>query len=122
MLSSESLSSGMQLNQIKTIVSSSKGPEEACKKLLHSASQTGGKENISVAIFNGAVTKRIPVKRRISFKTLMLILVPVFIILLGVLIYNISSGNKSKNLDKPPVDTFESLHLTPIVPKETYAD
>ena len=121
LLSSESLSNGLQLNQIKSIVSSSKGPEEACKKLLHSASQIGGKANISVAIFNGAVTSRNPAKKRISFKTLLFILIPPFIILLGVMIYNISFGNKIKNIEKPPVDTFESLHLTPIVPKDTVA-
>jgi hypothetical protein len=121
LLSSESLSSGLELNQIKSIVSSSKAPEEACKKLLHSSSQIGGKENISVAIFNGAAANRIPVKKRISFRTLLFILIPPFIILLGVMIYNISSGNKTKNIDKPPVDTFESLHLTPIVPKDTLA-
>jgi hypothetical protein len=121
LLCSEILSQSVQLNLIKSIVSSSKGPEEACKRLLHSASQSAIKNNTSVAIFNGSVTKRIPAERRITFKTLMLILIPIFIILLGVLIYNISSGTKTKNLDKPPVDTFESLHLTPIVPTDTVA-
>ena len=121
LLCSESLSAVLDLNFMQRIVISSKGPEEVCKKLLHSASDAGRKDNISVAAFNGSVIRRKPDKARISNKTLLLIIIPLILIVIGFLIYNLSSGTKEKPMETSPIVTFESLKLPPAIKKDTIA-
>ena len=119
LLCSESLSAVLDLNFMQRIVISSKGPEEVCKKLLHSASDAGRKDNISVAAFNGSVIRRNPDKARISNKTLLLIIIPPILIVIGFLIYNLSPGTKEKPVETSPIVTFESLKLPPAIKKDT---
>jgi hypothetical protein len=119
LLCSESLSAVLDLNFMQRTVIASKGPEEVCKKLLHSASGTGRKVNISVAAYNGAVIRRNPDKERISTKTLLFISIPVILILIGFLIYNLASGSKEKPVETSPVETFESLKLPQEIRKDS---
>src|ERR1035437_6777284 len=55
--------------------------------------------NISYAVF--CFTKKNPDKKRISNKTLLLIIGPVFLIVIGLIIYNLLSGAK-----ETPVENF----------------
>ena len=114
LLCSESLNAVMDRNFIQRVVLSSKGPEEICKKLLHSASEAGRKNNISIAVFNDSDTRRNPDKKRISNKTLLLIIVPVFLIVIGLIIYNLLSGAKENPVENSHINTFESSKLPPI--------
>ena len=119
LLCSESLSSMLDLNFMQRTVISSKGPEEVCKKLLHSASGTGRKDNISVAAFNGAVSRKAQQKERISNKTLLLIIIPPFLVLMGFLIYNLTSGSKEKPVRTSQPNAIESMKLPPVIKKDT---
>ena len=119
LLCSESLSASLDRNFIQRLVQSSNGPEEVCKKILHTASGTGRKENISVAAFNGSGTKRIPEKKWISDKNLLLIIVPLFFLLIGFIIYYLSSGTNEKPLVSSPVKALESSKLPPVIMKDT---
>ena len=118
-LCSGSLSAVLDRNFIQRVVISSNGPEEVCKKLLHSASEAGRKDNISVSAFNGSGTKRIPNKKRISNKTLLLIIIPLFLVLIGLLIIKLSPGTKVKPVETSPTDTFETIKLPPVIEKDT---
>jgi hypothetical protein len=118
LLCSESLSAELDRNFIQRVVISSNGPEEVCKKLLHSFSGAGRKDNISVAAFNGSITRRNPNKDSISNKTLLLIFIPLFLILIGFLIYKFSPWTKEKSLETSQTDTFKALKLPPSVIKK----
>jgi hypothetical protein len=118
LLCSENLSSLLDSNFIQRVVISSKGPEEICKKLLHSATGTGRKDNISVAAFNSSGTRRNSDKKRISKKTLLLIIIPLFLILIGFLIYNLSSGTREMPKKISPIDTFESSKFPPVIKED----
>jgi hypothetical protein len=118
LLCSESLSAELDRNFIQRVVISSNGPEEVCKKLLHSFSGAGRKDNISVAAFNGSVTRKNPNKYSISNKTLLLIFIPLLLILVGLLIYKFSSWTKEKPVKVSPIDNFESLNLPPVIKKD----
>jgi len=50
LLCSDGLSGEMSEDEIYTIVITSSGPEEACKRLIDRANQLGGRDNITVAI------------------------------------------------------------------------
>lgn len=120
LLCTESLSAVLDRNFIQRTILSSKGPEEASKKLLHSASMKGKKENISIAAFNGKEISRHPNKERISNKTLLLITIPLFLILIGLVIFRLSSGTKeiSQGATLPaPINTFDSSGLPRVVEK-----
>jgi hypothetical protein len=117
LLCSENLSAELERNFIQRIVVSSKSPEEVCKKLLHSAAGNGRKDNISVAAFNGSGSKRIPNKERVSNKTLLLIIIPLFLILIGVIIYKLSSGTKEL-VTNSPTNTFDSVRAPIVVEKK----
>ena len=121
LLCSESLYAVVDRNFIQRVVISSNGPEEVCKKLLHTASGAGRKDNISVAAFNGSGTKRISNKETISNKTLLLIIIPLFLILIGLLVYNLSPWNKEKPVKALTVDTFDSLNLHSLIKKDSIA-
>jgi hypothetical protein len=114
LLCSETLSEALELKFVQRIVNSSKGPEEICKKLLHSAAQTGRKDIISVAVFNGSVVKKNLIKGRISNKNLLLIILLPFLIVIGFIIYNVSSGSKDKQSEKAPVETFDFPSPPPV--------
>jgi hypothetical protein len=118
LLCSESLSAELDRNFIQRVVISSNGPEEVCKKLLHSFSGAGRKDNISVAAFNGSITRRNPNIEGKSNKTLLLIFIPVFLILVGLLIYKFSPWTKEKPLETSQTDTFKALKLPPSVIKK----
>lgn len=111
LLCSEILMDLMELNLLQRIVISSKGPQEVCKKLLLSVSGTGRKDNISIAVFNGSITSRILVKTRISKKTLLLIIIPFFLILIGLFIFNLSSVTKEKSVDTSPIILFNTSKI-----------
>jgi hypothetical protein len=120
-LCSESLSSALEIKFIQRIVNSSKAPEEVCKKLLHSAAQTAGREAYSVAVFSGLVKKKHPVKVKIPNKYyLPIILVPVLIVA-GFLIYYFSYGSKDKHLEKVPVSSVEPINPPAVINKDSVA-
>jgi serine/threonine protein phosphatase PrpC len=119
LLCSENLSAVLDRNFIQRMVLSSKSPEEVCKKLLHSASGTGRNDNISVAAYNGTGTKRNPKKERISIKTLLLIIIPLFLILIGWMIFKLSSETKEKSLETTsPINTIEPTPPPPVIEKK----
>jgi hypothetical protein len=119
LLCSESLSAILDRNFIQRIILSSKGTEEICKKLLYSASEAERKDNFSVAAFNGSGTRKNWDKKRLSNKTLLLIIIPVFVILIGLIIYNLSSGTGEKSVDTSKTKAFESSKLPPVIKKDT---
>jgi hypothetical protein len=119
LLCSESLSVTSDHNFIQRLVKSSNGPEEVCKKILHTASGTGRKENISVAAFNSSGTKRIEENKWISDKNLLFIIIPLFFLLIGFIIYYLSSGTNEKPLVSSPVKSFESSKLPLAIEKDT---
>ena len=119
LLCSESLSAILDRNFIQRIILSSKGTEEICKKLIHSASEAGRIDNISVAAFNGSSTRKSSDKKRLSNKILLLIIIPVFVILIGLIIYNLSSGTREKPIEAPQTDAFESSKLPPEIKKDS---
>jgi hypothetical protein len=119
LLCSESLTAVIELNFIQRIVISNKSPKEVCKQLLLSASGAGRIDNISVAAFNGAITRRNWDKVRLSKKPLLFIIIPLFLILIGFLIYNLSSGTKEKPMDTSPINIFETSSLPPNIKKDT---
>lgn len=119
LLCSESLSSMLDLNFMQRTVILSKGPEEVCKKLLHSASGTGRKDNISVAAFNGAASRKAQQKERMSNKTLLLIIIPPLLVLVGFLIYNLTSGSREKPVRTSQPTAIESMNLPPVIKKDT---
>jgi hypothetical protein len=121
LLCSESLSSSLELNFIQRTVTASKGPEEMCKKLLHSASGTGRKDNISVAAFNGSVIRKTQEKERISGRTLLLMIVPPLLVLAGLLGYNLFFGNKEKPLEPAIVETVKLPPPPPEIKKDPVA-
>jgi hypothetical protein len=110
LLCTENLSASLDLNFMQRTVISSKGPEEICKKLLHAASGTGRKDNISIAVFNGSVTKKNQNKKRISNKSLLLMVIPSLLVLLGLLIYHLTAGK-----EKPMVSP-QSISAEPKAP------
>ena len=118
LLCSENLSSLLDSNFIHRVVISSKSTEEVCKKLLHSVSGTGIKDNISIAAFNGSGTRRNSDKKRIASKTLLSIIIPLFLILIGFLIYNLSSRTTEKPKEISPIDTFKSSKFSPVIKQE----
>ncbi len=118
LLCSQSLSVVLDINSLQQIVFSSKGPEEICKKILHSVSGVGRKDNISIAAFNYSGTRKNPDKKRIPNKTLLLIIIPLLLILIGFLIYFLSSGTKEKPVETSPIGAFESSKLPPETNKD----
>ncbi|MDR3611733.1 MAG: hypothetical protein P4L27_14280 [Ignavibacteriaceae bacterium] len=114
LLCTERLSSVLEIKFIQRIVNSSKGPEEICKKLLHSASQTGIQDIISVAVFNGSVVRKNPVKVNISNKNLLLIILLPFLVVIGFFIYNLIMENKDKHPERTTVNSFEPHNLPPL--------
>jgi len=118
LLCSENLSSLLDNSFIQRAVISSKNPEEVCKKLLHSASGRGIKDNISIAAFNGSGARRNSDKKRISNKILILLIIPLLLILIGFLFYNLSSGTRAIHKKISPIDTFESSKFPPVIKEE----
>ena len=118
LLCTESLVASLDLNFMQRTVILSKGPEEICKKLLHSASGTGRKDNISVAVFNGSVTRKNQNKEKISKKTLLLIIIPSFLVLLVFLIYSLTVG-KEKPLVGPQTISPVPVTIPPEIKKNT---
>jgi hypothetical protein len=119
LLCSESLTTVFELNFIQRIVTSSKSSKELCKELLRSASSAGRIENISVAAFNVAITRRTWYNVILSNKNNILIIIPLFLILIGFLIYNLSSGKKEKPTDTSPINIFETINLPPYIKRDT---
>lgn len=119
LICSENLSAVLDRNFIQRVVVSSKSPEEACKKLLHSASGTVRKDNISVAAFNGSFINRHPNKERVSTKTLLLTIIPLILILIGLVIYKVNYGSKNNPVEiSSPVNTVDSLTSPPVNKKD----
>ena len=119
LLCSESLGTSLDLNFMQRTVIASKSPEEACKKLLHSASGTGRKDNISVAAFNGAVIRKDKNKERISTKTLLLLAIAPLLVLFGFLIYNLTSSNRDKPPESLQTTVVEPIKIPPVIKKDT---
>jgi hypothetical protein len=119
LLCSESLTAVIELHLIQRIVLSSKNPEDACKKLLLSASMSERKIRFSVAIFKDAVKGRKLDFQRPLFKTISILLIPLFLILIAFLIYNLVFRNKEKPSENITVSSFESLNLPAKVKKDS---
>jgi hypothetical protein len=107
LLCSENLTMALEVKVIQQIITSSKAPEEMCKKLLHSASQKKRNETFSVSIYNGNVKKKYPVKVRMSNKNILLILLLPLLAAAGLLTYYITSGSKDKHLERAPVNIIQ---------------
>jgi hypothetical protein len=119
LLCTESLSAELDRNFIQRTILSCNGPEEASKKLLHSASMKGKKENISIAAFNGKEISRQPKRERISTKTLIIITIPLFVILIGLVIYRLTSETKEISPETNlPLNTFDTTGLPRVVEKK----
>jgi len=117
LLCSESLTAAIELHLIQRIVLSSKSPEEACKKLLFSASMSDREVRFSVAIFKDTVKKRRLGIQKLPFKTLSLISIPLFLIIIGLLIYNLAFSTKEKSSENISWGVFDSLNLPANVKK-----
>jgi hypothetical protein len=117
-LCSENLAE-LDINFFQRIVLSSHGPEEICKKILRAISETGKLYNISVAAYNGSGTKRKTNKIRISIKMILLITIPLFLIIFGLIIFNLSSVTEIKPDETSPISTMESLNIPTEFNKDT---
>jgi hypothetical protein len=114
-LCSANLSNVLDNDFIQRTVITSNGPEEACKKLLHSASLAAKKDNISIASYNSKGTKRPPVKNKVSTKTILIIIIPLFLILIGIVIYRLSSGTTEYINTNSPVNTPKPSKQPPVI-------
>ena len=119
LLCSESLTALIELNFMQRIVFSSKNPKEVCEKLLHSVSGSERIDNISVAAFNGTITRRNQDKAWMPYKTILLIIIPIFLVLIGILIYNFSSGKKEQSIKTVPINAFETSKLPPEIKRDS---
>lgn len=118
LICSDVLPALLELNQIQNIVNSYKSSQEICKKLLHYASRSERKDDISVAVFNGDVKIRKPGFQHVSINYLF-IFIPIILILIGFFIYFLTVGTSEEQSDLISLDTFESLKLPTVIKKDT---
>jgi hypothetical protein len=119
LLCSESLTALLELNFMQRIVLSSKNPKEVCEKLLHSVSGADRIDKISVAVFNGTIIRRNKDKAWKPYKTILLIIIPLFLILIGFLIHNFSYGKKEQPIKIVPINAFETSKNPPEIKRDT---